>query len=752
MSHVASLKKLPAPVKKNIKVEINKREVERIIRFEEEEPFEILGPHFLPDKKGLAIRTFQPRSTRAWVRKKNSRNKIAMEKIHPNGVYQAVFEKELNLFPYLIGFIDIEGHVVEIEDPYAFQPLLQDLDLHLLAEGQHWKSYDKLGSQLVTINGVSGVHFAVWAPNAKAVSVVGNFNRWMSGAHPLTRIHFSGFWGLFIPGLKEGEVYKFAIKSSVDHEVRFKIDPYAFQAELRPQTAAVVTSLKHHKWHDQKWIDTRSRQNALEHPLSIYEVHLGSWKKEEKKGWGFMNYRDLAHQLVDYVHHMGYTHIELMPVMEHPLDESWGYQVMNYYAPTSRFGSAEDFMYFVDYCHQHNVGVILDWVPAHFPKDAHGLAYYDGKQIYAYENWKKGEHREWGTYVFDYGRGEVRNFLLSNALFWLDHYHIDGLRVDAVASMIYLDYSRKDGEWEPNIFGGRENLEAIEFIKQFNEVVHARFPGVLTIAEESTAWPKVSRPTYLHGLGFSMKWNMGWMHDSLNYFSKDPIYRKHHQGTLTFSLLYAFSENFVLPISHDEIVYGKHSLIEKMPGEDYHKFANLRLFLSYMFCHPGKKLLFMGCDFAQRSEWNWAQSLDWHFLQYQPHHQINQLVRDLNLLYRENKALHELDFDSYGFEWIDFTDAASSVLSFMRRSRNPKEIMIVVCNMTPVPRWGYRVGVPFEGFYREVLNTDAWEYGGSGIGNYGGTFSQQLEWQNRPYSLRLNLPPLSTVVLTYEEL
>jgi 1,4-alpha-glucan branching enzyme len=494
---------------------------------------------------------------------------------------------------------------------------------------------------------------------------------------------------------------------------------------------------------------SRTQKKSLDIPISIYEVHLGSWKRDEKTGWGFLSYRELARQLVDYVKAMGYTHIELMPVMEHPLDESWGYQVVNYYAPTSRFGRPEDFMYFIDICHQNGIGVILDWVPAHFPKDMHGLNDFDGRQIYAYENWKKGEHPEWGTLVFDFGRNEVRNFLISNALFWLDKYHVDGLRVDAVASMLYLDYSRKPGEWEPNRFGGHENLEAIDFLKKFNEVVHGRFPGILTIAEESTAFSGVSRPTSMGGLGFSLKWNMGWMHDTLEYVRKDPIYRSHHQGMLSFSLLYAFSENFALPFSHDEVVYGKRSLLDKMPGDVWQKFANLRLLLGYMYAHPGKKLLFMTDDFGQWSEWDAGRSLDWHLLTEEPHQKINRFVRDLNAFYRSHRALFEADFEPQGFEWVDFSDANASVISFLRLSRDREELLLFTCNMTPVPRPGYRIGVPRSGFYREVLNSNAAEYGGSGTGNFGGVHSENISWHGRPFSIRVDLPPLAVNAFRY---
>ncbi|MBI4358609.1 MAG: 1,4-alpha-glucan branching protein GlgB [Candidatus Omnitrophica bacterium] len=718
--------------------------METVVHFQEGHPFEILGPHFFKETKRVVINAFLPRAEEAWVNVLGSQDgKTAMKRLHPQGFFQAVFKRTNGVFLYKIGFKDRAGYVSETEDPYSFRTEITDFDLYLMSEGTHFKSYEKFGSHLKRFNLIAGVHFAVWAPNAKAVSVVGNFNHWKVGAHPMTQIGISGVWGLFIPGLKEGEVYKYAIRSWVDDEVRVKADPYAFQAELRPRTASVVTKLDRHEWHDSEWLQKRAQWNYLVAPISVYEVHLGSWKRRGPGRLAFLNYRDLAHELVDYVKSMGYTHIELLPVMEHPLDQSWGYECLGYFAPTSRFGPPEDFMYFVDYCHQNGVGVILDWVPSHFPKDGHGLAYFDGKQIYAYESWKRGEHKEWDTFVFDYGRNEVRNFLISSALFWLEKYHVDGLRVDAVASMLYLDYSRKEGEWEPNIHGGRENLEAISFLKKFNEVVHAKHPGILTIAEESTAWGGVSKPTYLGGLGFSLKWNMGWMHDTLEYFSKEPVHRQYHQDMITFSMLYAFTENFILPLSHDEVVHGKRSLPYKIPGDDWQRFASLRLLLGFMFSHPGKKLLFMGIDFAQTHEWDSSISLDWHFFDYEPHRQMNQFVKDLNRIYRAHSALYEVDFDHHGFEWIDLSDTAASILSFVRWSRDYKELIFATCNMTPVPRTGYRFGVPKAGLYEELLNSDAREYGGSGIGNSGGVRSEPTPWQHRPFSISVNLPPLA---------
>lgn len=731
------------PAKKTVPIQplstFNGSAIHKIVDFVEDHPHDTLGPHLLARAKKLVINTYLPRAEQAWIISDGGTLK-PMKKINPRGFFQIVFPSVSEMKPYQIGYKTHDGHSFLSQDPYAFKSNISAYDIHLMAEGNHFKSYEKLGAHLTTINGVSGVHFAVWAPNAKSVSVIGNFNHWFAGAHPMGRIGSSHVWALFIPGLQEWELYKFAIRSWVDNEVRIKADPYAFRAELRPRSASVVTHL-HYEWKDETWMKRRGETNPLDQPLSIYEVHLGSWKRKGPHA-EFLTYQELAHQLVDYVKHMGYTHIELMPIMDHPFDQSWGYQVLSYFAPTSRFGSPTDFMYFVDYCHQNGIGVLLDWVPSHFPKDGHGLAYFDGRQIYAYEHWKKGEHKDWKTFIFDYGRNEVRNFLISSALFWLDKYHVDGLRVDGVASMLYLDYSRKEGEWEPNQYGGRENLEAITFLKRFNEIVHLNHPGVLTCAEESTAWPAVSRPTYLGGLGFSLKWNMGWMHDTLTYFSKDPVHRQFHQNTLTFSMLYAFTENFLLPLSHDEVVHGKASLFGKMPGDEWQRFANLRLFLGYMYAHPGKKLLFMGGDFAQSQEWDSQKSLDWHFLDYAPHKQVNDFVRDLNRVYKSCRAFYEVDFGYEGFEWIDFSDEAASIVSFLRWSKNYEELLIVTCNMTPVPRTGYQFGVPRAGFYEEILNSDAAIYGGSGVGNLGGVSAQNIPWQGRPHSIVVNLPPL----------
>ena len=638
-----------------------------------------------------------------------------------------------------------DGSVLTQHDPYAFPPLLTDYDLYLIGEGTDYLNYEKLGAHVRVLAGVKGVEFAVWAPNAQRVSVVGDFNLWDGRVRPMRSRGASGIWELFIPDLDEGAIYKFEILSRAGGHLGLKSDPYGFWSELRPNTASVVKDIDKYQWNDSAWLSERTSRDWLHAPMSIYEVHVGSWKKKADEDYRWFNYRELAAELIPYVKQMGYTHIELLPIMEHPFDASWGYQTVGYYAVTSRFGAPDDFMYFVDRCHQEGIGVILDWTPAHFPRDAHGLAFFDGTHLYEHADPRRGEHPDWGTLVFNYGRNEVRNFLLSNALFWISKYHIDGLRVDAVASMLYLDYSRKAGEWIPNELGGRENIEAISFIKQLNEVLHQRNPGALMIAEESTAWPAVSRPVYLGGLGFDLKWNMGWMNDTLRYFTLDPLYRQHHHGELTFSLLYAFHENFILPLSHDEVVHGKRSLLEKMPGDDWQKFANLRALFGYMFGHPGKKLLFMGNELGQRAEFWEATTVDWSLEESPWHKAVQTLVGDLNRLHRNEPALHQVDFEWSGFEWIEAHDAAASVLAFMRHAKNLDDIIVVVCNFTPVVREEYRVGVPRPGYYREILNTDSRFYAGTDLGNSGGVNAEPIPWNDRPYSIKLKLPPLSVM-------
>jgi len=638
------------------------------------------------------------------------------------------------------------------------ESVFSDFDLYLFGQGRHYHLYEKMGAHPRVLGGVTGTHFAVWAPGAQVVSVIGDFNDWQRSAHPMWRRHHDlGVWECFIPGVCPGALYKFAIYSRSNNFTADKIDPYAFAFEVRPQTACIVTESGHYRWGDEQWMRMREQRDWLAAPQAVYEVHLGSWRhaperhvqgaSEEDR---FLTYRELAEHLGSYVRRMGFTHIELLPVMEHPFDGSWGYQVTGYYAPTSRFGPPQDFCYFVDHLHQLGIGVILDWVPGHFPKDGFALSYYDGTNLYEYSDWRKGEHKDWGTLIFDYGRSEVRNFLIANALYWLREYHIDGLRVDAVASMLYLDYQRKPGEWVANRHGGREHLEAIDFLRQLNEAVYAQAPGTLTIAEESTAWALVSRPTYVGGLGFSMKWNMGWMHDMLEYMHLDPIHRRYHHTNITFSLMYAYSENFVLPLSHDEVVHIKGSLINKMPGDLWQRFANLRAFLGYMWGHPGKKLLFMGGEFGQWSEWNYKESLDWHLLMppSDPRHaQLQDFVCQLNRLYVQEPAFSVLDHSPDGFDWIDPHDSDNSVISFQRKSTQADEMLVFVCNFTPVPRHGYRLGVPYAGTWEEILNSDHPRYGGSGLVNTQQMPSGPVYWQSCPHSILLTLPPLSTVIL-----
>jgi 1,4-alpha-glucan branching enzyme len=737
-----------------------------------ENPFDILGPHEVADgqQRALAVRAFLPDAQRAWVVDSRHGESRPMRQIHPAGLYEAIcpideqgaisekrdgnelktafgFAPPRVTFPtldYQLRVTNQSGETTTMHDPYAFEPMLTDYDLHLLSEGTHWKSYHKLGAHLRTVAGVKGVNFAVWAPNAEGVSIVGDFNGWKVARHAMRKHIPSGVWELFIPGLGLGTLYKFAVKNQGN--VVEKCDPYGFAAEIPPKTANIVTDLDSYQWNDSEWVAKRPAHNALDAPLSMYEVHLGSWRRDPNDPERWLSYREIAPQLVEYCQKMGYTHVELLPISEHPFTGSWGYQTVGYFAATSRYGTPQDFMYFVDLLHQNGIGVIIDWVPAHFPKDDHGLRRFDGTALYEHDDPRKGEHPDWGTMIFNYGRTEVRNFLLSNALFWLDKYHIDGLRVDAVASMLYLDYSRKEGEWVPNCFGGRENLEAIDFFKKFNEEAHLQYPGVLTIAEESTAYTGVSRPTYLGGLGFSLKWNMGWMNDTRQYMHHEPIHRQYHQDELTFSLIYAFTENFCLPLSHDEVVHGKGSMLDQMPGDLWQKFANLRLLYGYMWTHPGKKLLFMGGEFGQWKEWNCNESLEWHLLRWPSHQGLQQWVADLNALYRREPALHQMDFDWQGFEWIDCHNYQDSILAYIRRGKDPSDYVIVCCNFTPVPRHNYRIGVPEVCWYREICNSDSTFYGGSDIGNGGGILSTNQESHGRPASMVFTLPPLSTVV------
>jgi 1,4-alpha-glucan branching enzyme len=726
-----------------------------LLRARNADPFAILGPHSFetPEGRRWVIRFFQPRAAEAEVLFAGQTDPLPARKMRPEGFFEVNLPLA-NEFPpapssYRIRFSTHHSETFEGHDPYAFPFQLTEFDLYLMGEGRHYDTYEKLGAHIKTVEGVSGVQFAVWAPSARRVSVVGDFNRWDGRVHPMRARGSSGIWELFIPDVGEHTVYKFEIVGPQGDVLPLKADPYAFSAELRPNTGSVVANLDKHQWQDGDWMTQRSQRNWLEQPITVYEVHLGSWRRMPEDHNRWLTYRELGDQLIPYVKDLGYTHIELLPIMEHPFDGSWGYQTLGYFAATSRYGSPAEFMEFVDRCHQAGLGVFLDWTPAHFPRDTHGLSQFDGTHLYEHSDPRQGSHPDWGTLVYNYGRNEVQNYLISNALFWLDKYHIDGLRVDAVASMLYLDYSRKEGEWIPNRYGGRENLEAIDFIKRMNEVAHLRFPGVLTIAEESTSWPSVSRPTYLGGLGFSLKWNMGWMNDTLKYFSKDSIYRRYEHNKLTFSLLYAFTENFMLPFSHDEVVHGKNSLLHKMPGDIWQQFANLRLLYAYQYAHPGKKLLFMGQEFAQRHEWTEANSLDWHLLQHDSHRGIQRLVTDLNKLVAAEPALHEIDFEWQGFEWVDANDSDNSVYSFIRRGKNPDEVVIAILNATPVVRYGYYIGVPRAGHYEEILNTDSATYGGSNVGNLGGMNATEHAHQGRRHSLSLTLPPLAVVFLKW---
>jgi len=732
------------------------KDIELIARGEHSDPFAILGPHWTEQdgKKLLAIRVFRPNAAEVavlWGKKADTHRAI---RIHPEGVFEARIpasgagksqSEAVAPGAYRLQIRFSDGNVFETFDPYAFPPVLTEYDLYLSGEGTHYQKYEKLGAHVREIAGVRGVHFGVWAPNARRVSVVGDFNFWDGRVHPMRHRGSSGIWEIFIPGLDEGEVYKFEILSSVGGLVALKTDPYGFAGEMRPNNASVVRTIDGHKWKDTAWMESRSLRDWLHSPMTIYELHAGSWRRKPEEENRWLTYRELADELLPYVKRMGFTHIELLPIMEHPLDASWGYQTVGYFAVTSRFGSPADFMYFVDRCHQHEIGVILDWTPAHFPRDAHGLGLFDGTHLYEHADPRRGAHPDWGTLVFNYGRNEVQNFLVSNALFWLDKYHLDGLRVDAVASMLYLDYSRKPGEWIPNAFGGRENLEAIAFLKHLNEVLHSRHPGALMIAEESTSWPAVSRPTFVGGLGFDLKWNMGWMNDTLRYFALDPLFRQHHHNELTFSMIYAFQENFVLPLSHDEVVHGKRTLLEKMPGDDWQKFANLRLLFGYMYAHPGKKLLFMGSELAERNEFWEEGSLDWSLEDSPSHRGVQRLLADLNRLHATERPLFEVDFEWAGFEWIDANDAAASILSFIRRARDPEDYVVAVCNFTPVLRLDYRIGVPGPGFYREILNSDSVYYEGSDAGNAGGVRAEPIPWNDRPWSIKLKVPPLAAV-------
>jgi 1,4-alpha-glucan branching enzyme len=724
-------------------------QVDRIVYAYHHDPFEVLGAHpvKIGNRKGVAVRAFLPFAERAWVVPlEGDATPVEMGRAEGTDFFEAQMPGAALPLRYELRTLDKDGVERQFRDPYSFPPVLGDLDMQLFNEGNHFRTYDKLGAHAMTLDGAPGVLFAVWAPNAARVSVVGDFNGWDGRRHPMRIRGSSGIWELFIPGMEAGAHYKYEVKTRGD-AVLLKADPQGFFSEARPKTASIVWDTDHFAWGDAAWMAERAATDPLRAPLAVYEVHLGSWMRVPETE-GYLTYRDLAERLADFVEEQGYTHVELLPITEHPLDASWGYQVTGYFAPTSRFGTPDDFQYFVDYLHRRNIGVLLDWVPAHFPKNDYGLIHFDGTALYEYADDRVGEHKAWGTKVFNYARNEVHQFLLNSALFWLDRYHIDGLRVDAVAAMLYLDYGRT--EWLPNRFGGRENLEAIAFLRRLNEQVHGGFPGAITAAEESTAFPAVSRPIYLGGLGFTFKWNMGWMHDTLDYIALDPVYRKYHHQKLTFGLMYAFSENFILPISHDEVVHLKHAMLDKMPGDFWQKFANLRLYYGFMWTHPGKKLLFMGQDFGQWREWSEARSLDWHLTEHDPHSKLLRWMADLNQRYRDEPSLHEVDYEWTGFEWIDPNDWEHSVLSYIRRAKDKDDYLVVVANFTPVVRQGYRVGVPERVTYREVLNSDAEDYFGSNVRNATGLEAQDLNWQTQPYSIEVTLPPLAIVILKPE--
>ncbi len=706
------------------------------------DPFEWLGVH--PARPGYTIRAFMPSAESVDVVGIGQ-----MQRVKGTDTFElSILQQQKDTLPqhYSLSWIEkgtADRHTAV--SPYSFEPQISNYDIDLFAIGAHLHIYRILGARLCVVDGIEGCLFAVWAPNVKRVSVVGDFNGWHGLRHPMRSRGSSGVWELFIPGLHAHDSYKYEIRTSTD-EILHKSDPYAHIMGMRPETTSLIPAKDAYHWKDENWIQRRNQWQWLHEPMSIYEVHAGSWRRHDDGG--FLSYTELAEQLVPYVRDLGYTHIELLPVTEHPLDQSWGYQVSGYFAPTSRHGSPDELRQFIDICHQNNIGVILDWVPAHFPRDEFALARFTGEACYEYGDPNKGEHQDWGTLIFNYGRSEVRNFLISNAVYWIQEFHIDGLRVDAVASMLYLDYSREHGQWSPNVYGGREHLEAVDFLKHLNETVHAEFPGVLTLAEESTDWPQVSRPTDSGGLGFSMKWNMGWMHDTLNYFQADPVYRRFHQNQLTFSQLYAYSENFVLPLSHDEVVHMKRSMLDKMPGDVWQKFANLRMLYTYQYAHPGKKLLFMGGEFGQWDEWSERKSLDWIIAGMDKHAGLGNLVRDLNILYRDNPALHAHDFQPEGFQWITCDDADNSILVFLRRSKF--ESIICAFNFTPVPRENYAIGVPEQGTYVEVLNSDASWYGGSNLGNAGKVTTIRQHEHGFDYTLKLTLPPLAGLFLQKE--
>lgn len=731
-----------------MKATLEAQEIEALASGTHGDPFSRLGRH--AHGKLSVIRTMAPGARSVEVFTPKGKKPVAsLTKIHESGLFEGQLASSKAKSGYRLSASDGQNTWSYV-DPYCFGLLLSDLDVHLLSEGTHERAFECFGAHVLSLNGTAGVRFAVWAPNASRVAVVGEFNHWNNSQHVMRNRGSSGIWEIFIPGIEDGAHYKYCVFDASGAQLPLKADPYAFGAEFRPNTASVVRKIDDYKWSDAEWISTRGGRQHRAAPVSVYEVHLGSWQRAGENGELFLEYAELANRLIPYVKELGFTHIELLPITEHPFDGSWGYQPVGLYAPTRRFGTPKDFKAFVDACHQAELSVILDWVPGHFPSDEHGLAHFDGTHLYEHADRRRGFHPDWNTLIFNFGRREVQNYLVSNAHFWLEEYHLDGLRVDAVASMLYLDYSRKEGEWLPNEHGGNQNYEAIGMMQRMNERAYALNDGIITIAEESTAWPGVSSPTSSGGLGFGFKWNMGWMNDTLEYMGKEPVHRKHHHHQMTFGIDYAFSENYILPLSHDEVVHGKGSLLDRMPGDRWQQFANLRAYYGFMWTHPGKKLLFMGGEIAQTREWNADQSLDWHLMDDPDHRNILSLIKDLNGLYRQSPALHERDCDASGFEWIDGSASEDNILSFMRWGENGSKPCLVVCNFSPVPREGYRIGVPYGGYWREVMNTDSHFYGGSGVGNHGGMDAENIPWHIKPYSLMMTIPPLATVVFTHQ--
>ena len=729
---------------------LSAEELKSLIQVKHRSPHHLLGMHPLGDGSGLVVRALVPDAAQIEVvpTHEKAKPRLRLKRLRHSELFEGVTKKAQQVYAYDLIITNPEGRSRQTRDPYSFLPTLSETDLYLFGQGNELRIYEKLGAHLRAIDGVAGTSFAVWAPNAQRVSVVGAFNGWDGRFHPMRLLGVSGVWELFIPGVGEGVLYKYEIKDALGRTV-LKTDPYGFFCEAPPNNASIVWDTQKFAWTDTGWMERRRQKDPFRSPISIYEVHLGSWRK--KSASESLSYRGLAEPLARHVRELGFTHVEFMPVSEHAYYPSWGYQVTGFYAPSSRYGTPDYFQYLANYLHEAGIGIIVDWVPAHFPRDDWALARFDGTALYEHEDPRKGSHQDWGTLIFNYGRHEVRNFLIANALFWCDRHHIDGLRVDAVASMLYLDYSRKEGEWIPNQYGGRENLEAVDFLRSFNHSIHTHYAGVMTIAEESTAWPLVTRPPYLGGLGFSFKWNMGWMHDTLSYFKRDPAYRKYHQNDLTFAMLYHSHENFLLPLSHDEVVHGKGSLLGRMPGDDWQRFANLRALLGYQWMFPGKKLLIMGGEFGQSNEWNANAELDWWLLEQGPYHRgVQRFVRDLNQLYQSEPALWEADYEGEGFSWIDCSDHENSVYSFLRQNKEHTRLLLVILNLTPVPRQRYRVGLPRKGFWREILSSDSEIYGGSNAGNLGGVAAEEYQVNNQPYSAEFTLPPLSLVVFRPE--